>query len=110
MKYINVILLFLLSIFYSNYSQADDLVIRELQKELVTLIEAFGLQPFFVKIFQRIHESNMTKTCGNLQEAEESVRKIWDLHKQMVKFIYFEGKIILQIVFITATHFDFSHL
>ena len=32
MKYINVILLFLLSIFYSNYSQADDLVISELQK------------------------------------------------------------------------------
>ena len=32
MKYINVILLFLLSIFFSNYSQADDLVISELQK------------------------------------------------------------------------------
>ena len=32
MKYIKVILLFLLSIFYSNYSQADDLVISELQK------------------------------------------------------------------------------
>ena len=32
MKYINVILLFLLSIFYSNYSQADDLVISQLQR------------------------------------------------------------------------------
>ena len=32
MKYINVILLFLLSIFFSNYSQADDLVISELRK------------------------------------------------------------------------------
>ena len=32
MKYINVILLFLLSIFYLNYSQADDLVINELQQ------------------------------------------------------------------------------
>ena len=32
MKYINFILLFLLSIFNSNYSQANDLVISELQK------------------------------------------------------------------------------
>ena len=71
-------------------------IIKELQKELIALVKALGIQSVFTMVFSKIHESNMTKTCRDLQEAEESAKKIWELHKQMVKFIYYEGKIILQ--------------
>ena len=71
-------------------------IIKELQKELIALVRALGIQSVFTIVFSRIHKSNMTKTRRDLQEAEESAKKIWELHKQMVKFIYYEGKIILQ--------------
>ena len=62
-------------------------IMRELQKELGTLIEHFRIQSIVARIFRRIHESNVTKACENLEEAEKSARKLWDQHNTMFKRI-----------------------
>ncbi len=63
MKYINFILLFLLSIFNSNYSQANDLVISELQKggKIVFIRHSLapGLNSFYQEKFYKYKDEQI---------------------------------------------------
>ena len=71
-------------------------IIRELQKEFVNLIEPFQAEPVFPRISKRIHVSNMTKSCRNLEEAELSARRLWDPQNVMAKYVHDEGRTVLQ--------------
>ena len=70
-------------------------LVREFQKELVEMVKSFGLQKAFKEIFVRIHQSNMTKACSNMEEAQSAAQRIWKLHGTMVRFKSYGNKVIL---------------
>ena len=58
--------------------RAQVYIIKELQGEIIELVNSSGLQSVFLETFKRIRKSNMTTTCLNIQEAEAWARRLWD--------------------------------
>ncbi|MEM8583252.1 MAG: nucleoside triphosphate pyrophosphohydrolase family protein [Bacteroidota bacterium] len=48
--------------------------LADLQYVLSGAVLEFGLQSRFAALFEEVHRSNMSKTCDNLAEAEETLR------------------------------------
>lgn len=48
--------------------------LADLQYVLSGAVLEFGLQSRFAALFEEVHRSNMSKTCDNLTEAEETLR------------------------------------